>query len=267
MKLLAVVKAPQDPQAAREAVARVLGITLAEANMWLSAEAPALLTSLPDDDAERLAQALRAEKLAALTCPLPVPSEGRLTARTLSLEPDAVTFEDRQGAQLRIPYRELTAILRGQQMVRTENATTQKVKQFSVTRAVITQGLSFSKTTERTVRSQAEEVTHFVRVYSASGAWAAVEDNQMAFACLGPELQSTKLGNINKVVQLLRARAPQAVFDDRLLRLGRRPLPFTLAAPTTLREGQTATSRMDTSSSADVIAHLLVAGLREGLLP
>lgn len=267
MKLVALLKPPANREAASARIAQLLGLTAAEANMRLAAEAPSLLVSLPDEDAERIAQALRAEKLAAATCPVSLGAEGRLTARTLAFAPDAVTFTDRQGATLRIPWPELTVLLRGQQLVRLQNATTQKVKQFSMTRAVITQGLSFSKTTEKTVRSEQEEVTHFVRVYSASGACAAVEDSQMAFACLGPDLQSTKLGNINKVLQLLRERAPQAFFDDRLLRLGRRPLPFTLAAPSTVREGKTEVSRTDTSSSVDVIAHLLVQGVRERLLP
>ena len=267
MKLVAVLKTPSDLENARALVAQALGCTAAEASMRLAAEPPSLLASLPDEDAEKLVQTLRAAKLAAVSCPVSVPAEGRIIARTLALAPDAVTFTDRQGATLRIEWSELTALLRGQQMVRMQNATTQKVKQFSMTRAVITQGLSFSKTTEKTVRSQAEEVTHFVRVYSSSGAWASVEDNQMAFACLGPDLQSTKLGNVNKVVELLRQRAPKAHFDDRLLRLGRRPLPFTLAAPSTVREGKTEISRTDTSSSVDVVSHLLVEGFRQGLLP
>lgn len=267
MKLLALLKAPPSNEAARQILARVLGMTAAEAGMRLAAEPPSLLALLPDADADAHVQTLRAHKLAAASCPVPVPTEGRLVARTLSLAPDAVTFEERQGAALRILWPEVRAILRGQQLLRTETQSVKKVRQFSMSRAVLTQGLSMTKTSEQTVRSQQEETTHFVRVYARSGEWATVEDDQMAFACLGNQLQSTKLGNIQKVVELLRQRAPHALYDDRLLRLGRRPLPFTIAAPPTLREGRTEVSRTDTGSSVDVLAHLLVDGLREGLWP
>lgn len=267
MKLLALLKAPAQLEAARQTVARVLGVTAAEAGMRLAAEPPSLLAVLPDSEADAHLRQLRAEKLAAASCAVPVPTAGRLLARTLSLEPDAVSFEDRQGATLRIPWPEVIAILRGQQMIRQQSETTQKVRQFSMSRAVLTQGLSMTKTSEQTVRSQQEDVVHFVRIYARSGEWAAVEDNQMAFACLGSQLQPTKLGNIQKVAQLVRERAPGAFYDERLLRLGRRPLPFTLGAPATAREGRTEVSRTDTSSSVDVLAHLLVEGLREGLLP
>jgi hypothetical protein len=275
MKLLALLTPPsrtpgpdgQSPfQKAQATVAQVLGATQAEAGMRLSAEPPALLAMLPEAEVDTKVAELRAAGFPAVGCPLPVPLDGRVVARTLSLEPDAVTFTDRAGQSLTIPYGEVLAILRGQQMTRVMSETTQKVKQFSMTRAVITQGLSFSKTTERTVRAEAEEVTHFVRVYARGGGWVSVEDGQMAFACLGTDLQPTKLGNIQKIVERLRERAPGAYFDDRLLRLGRRSLPFSLAAPNTLREGKTATARTDTTSSVDVIAHLLLEGLREGLL-
>ncbi|HUL61375.1 MAG TPA: hypothetical protein VLU43_19005 [Anaeromyxobacteraceae bacterium] len=85
MKLVATVRAPDQPEEAARAVAEAAGLALAEARMRLAPEPPALLALLEGEKADRVAALLRRGGLAAVAVDARVPSDRqRVVARTFS---------------------------------------------------------------------------------------------------------------------------------------------------------------------------------------
>ncbi len=64
----------------------------------------------------------------------------------------------------------------------------------------------------------------------------------------------------------MKEQAPQAFYDERLLRLGRRPLPRFLSAHSNKETGF-ATTRTDTRVTLDLLSEALWLAVTEGVLP
>src|SRR5438132_8961039 len=85
MKLVAIVRAPRQPEEAAKALADASGLTLAEARMRLAPEPPALLARLEPDKAAALVVSLRKGGWAALAVDVPCPTgKDRTVAHSLS---------------------------------------------------------------------------------------------------------------------------------------------------------------------------------------
>jgi hypothetical protein len=266
MKLVALIRAPAQPEEAVRALAEAAAITLAEARMRLAPEPPALLARFDAAAAEVLAANLRARGLVALAVDARVPTDAdRLVARSFSLDVDAARFTPRAGEALAVPWSEIAMILRAVRTVRSESEHTEKSKRLSIGKAVVTGGLMFTKTTERTVRTSEEAVEQLVLVYPRSGSVVALAETQLEFTGLGA-LQPSRTANMAELARRLRERAPGAFSDDRLLRLGRRTLPFVAASESRIAAGGFATTRSDTATTVDVLAEVLWRALNARLL-
>jgi len=260
MKLVAALDVPVPlEQRAQELAAETSG-TLAECRMRLAGEPPLPFARLPDAEAEALAQRLRTKGWTVGTCPLPPPGdESRLLARTVELLPGEVRFSPRSGDPLLLRDADLAVVLRGLRAATDTSSHTVKERKLALGSALLTSGLKLTKTSRREVKSVAESVEHFLFVHDRSGHCAALYDSQLAFGTLGKDLQPTRLGNMQFLTDTLRRRAPQARFDDRLLRLGKRPLSLVGSGERGTGAGQT---HSDTASSVDAIAWLLFQALR-----
>jgi hypothetical protein len=268
MILVAIEKPPPDQERAAKVLAETLNGPIAEARMRVAAQAPALIARLEDDAARSLAGALVRSGVAAVTIPEPVPTDAdRCVARAIQFEPGSTIFSPRNGPMLGIPDDELALIVRGVRVTTIETTKTEKQRKFSLGTAIVTQGLKTSRTEEKTVRDTQENTEHFVIVFGRNGECAAVYDTQVTFQSLGSALQSTKLGNMNWIGEELRRRGKKAVFDDRLVRLGRRMLPFIVPGGGASSAGGVTVARTETASSVDVLAAALFAAVREGKLP
>jgi hypothetical protein len=258
VKLVATLVPPVPlEQRAQELAAETSG-ALAECRMRLVGEPPLPFARLPDAEAEALAQRLRTKGWTIGTCPLPPPGdESRLVARTVELLPGEVRFSPRAGDSLVLRDADLAVVLRGLRSATDSSSHTVKERKLALGSALLTGGLKLTKTSQREVRSVTESVEHFLFVYDRAGHCAALYDSQLAFGSLGKDIQPTRLGNMQLVTETLRRRAPQARFDDRLLRLGKRPLPLVGSGERGTGAGQT---HADTASSVDVIAWLLFHG-------
>lgn len=268
MRLVALLRPPPNLDDAVRLLGEAVGIPPAQARMRLSPEPPALLAKLPDPEAEALSGRLRGAGLVVLNCDAEVPGDSdRTVVRTLELGEETATFAPRTGEPLQIGYAEVQVILRGLRAQREETTRTEERKRLSVGMAVATGGLKLTRKEKKTVRSSDEETEQALFVYGASGACAAIYDGEFLFSCLGPAMQPSKLANMVALSRLLRERAPTAVYDDRLLRLGRRGLPFV--ADREERDASTKTIRLrsDTAPALDVLAEILWRGFTEGLLP
>lgn len=268
MKLVACLRAVTRPDEAARALADAAGLALAEARMRLAPEPPALLARLDDGKAELLVAALRKAGVAALAIDARCPTDkDRTVAHTFAIGEASITFTPRFGDSTVFEWKDVTAILRGVRASRIEVQRTERTKSFSVGTAVVTGGLKTTRTATNTVRSSEEEIEQVILVYAGDGRAAVLAEGQLAFSCLGAGMQPSSTGNMLELARRVREKATSAFYDERLLRLGRRPLPFVPAVESRSQTPTTAATRTDTSSALDTLAEVMRGALLEGLLP
>ena len=127
MKLVAIVRAPRQPEEAAKALADASGLTLAEARMRLAPEPPALLARLEPDEAAALVVSLRKGGLAALAVDVPCPTgKDRTVAHSFSFSDAGITFMPRFGDSMQVLWADVLAILRGLRASRSDVERTEK---------------------------------------------------------------------------------------------------------------------------------------------
>jgi hypothetical protein len=122
---------------------------------------------------------------------------------------------------------------------------------------VLTGGLMFTRKTTSTVRNVQEDSEQFLLLYSDAGLRLILAEQALEFSGLGLLLQPARTANVDVLAQELRRRTTRAFHDDRLLRLGRRTLPFVLGGNE---------RRSFTRGTVDVLAEVLDQAVRTGLL-
>ena len=80
-------------------------------------------------------------------------------------------------------------------------------------------------------------------------------------------MQPSSAANMVELARRLRETARGAFYDDRLLRLGRRPLPFLAGGESRTETATSTTTRSDTTGSLDVLAEVMRQALVQGLIP
>jgi hypothetical protein len=144
---------------------------------------------------------------------------------------------------------------------------TETSRSFSVGNAVLTGGLKMTRTSTKIVRSSEEETEQVILVYARDGRAATLAEAELDFSCLGAGMQHSSTANMLELARRLRERAKGAFHDDRLVRLGRRPLPFVAGGESRSRTPTATTTHTDTSSSLDTLAEVMRQALGAGLLP
>lgn len=267
MQLVASVGQARDIEVAVSTLVTAAGMTAAEARMRLAPEPPALLARLPPDRAAALVEVLGRAGLVALAIDEDVPAESeRFKARSFALDDGAARFTDRGGATLTLPWEALRVVLRGLRTARTTTEHTETTRKLSVGRAVLTGGLVMTRKTTSTVHGSHEDTEQFILVHADAGERVILAEETLEFSGLGPLLQPARTANMGVLAQELKRRAPRAFHDDRLVRLGRRSLPFVLGGEHAVHSGDAALRHTDTRGSVDVLAEVLDRAVRAGLL-
>ena len=115
--------------------------------------------------------------------------------------------------------------------------------------------------------SQTETRRQHNRLAARGGRAATLAENQLDFSCLGAGMQPSSTGNMVALARILRERAKGAFYDERLLRLGRRPLPFLAGGESRSQTAAVTKTLTDTSGSLDTLAEMMRRALMEALLP
>lgn len=268
MKLVAIVKAPTQAEEAAAAVAAATGLTLAEGRLRLAPEPPALLARLEPAAADALVARLSSAGLTVLAIDAGVPTDAsRLIAHRVAFTPEGVVFAPRFGDAVELAWPEVVAVLRGARESTSVTARAEKSTKLSVGMALATGGLKMTRTQTTTSLTSESAFQQVVLVYARDGRAAALIEGEVDFTCLGAALQPSALGNMNALAIRLREQATAAFHDDRLLRLGRRPLPFVAGREARTGAGATTVTRRDTAASLDVLAEVLHQAVARGLLP
>ncbi len=268
MKLVVIAQAPARPEEAAQALAQGAGLVLAEARMRLAPEPPALVARLEPEKADALAAALRKAGLAALSMDSHAPSDrDRLVAHLVAFGAEGATFTSRTGTVMEVAWPDFLAILRGVRASRSETRQTERSRSLSLGMALATGGAILTRKTEKTVRSAAESIEQVILVHARDGRSAIIAGGEIDFACLGAALQPSATANMVELGRRLREGAKAAFYDERLLRLGRRPLPFIADVAWSSQTSAGVTRRSDTSETLDVLAEAMRLALVAGLMP
>jgi hypothetical protein len=268
MKLVALARVPSNLAEAAAAVAEASGLALAEARMRLARPPPALLARLDEARAAPLVAELRKAGLAALAVDEHCPTDkDRLAARTFALDDAGALFTSRSGDVVQVAWPDVATILLGARTSRSQVERTDKSTRFSVGMAVATGGLKMTRTSTQTQRSSEESSEQVVLVYARDGRSVTLAEHAVDFSFLGSGMQPSSTANMGELARRLRERAKGAFFDNRLLQLGRRQLPFVVGGESSSRTGNTTVTRTDTSEALDVLAEVMRQALAQGLLP
>lgn len=268
MRLLALIKRPADLDAAVRVLADVTGLTLAEARMRLAPEPPALLSRVPEDVARQQVTALRQAGLAVLAIDDTAAQQvERTIVRDFALEPSGLEVSDRSGSGFETPWTELAVILRAVTTVRSTTDQTETKQKFDAGTALISGGLKMTRSVEQTTRTSSTETEQVVLAYTRDGRCAAFRELAVNYSCLGPLLQPVRLSNLLTIAKQLRERAPKAFYDERLIRLGTRPLPFVIGGESHLHTGKVSQTRTSTAAGVELLAEVIREALAQKLLP
>ena len=227
--LVVLIERPRDPGPAVALLVAQAGLAPAEARMRLAPEPPAVVIRTEDAAATAMAEALTKAGAPALAIDLQKRAAPVL-ARSFELGPGQVTFFGRTGDETEMNYGDIRLILRGLRMTSSEVIKTETTRKFDLGKAIVTQGLSMTKVEKREVRSEVKNPLHAAMVHGA-GVAVLLDEAELIYQSLGPALKPARLENFNTLVGELRRRAVAARYDDRLLRLGARPLPLEPSDP------------------------------------
>jgi hypothetical protein len=268
MKLLAVAKTPAQLERAAEVLARVLGLTLAECRMRLAPEPPALLARLESTQADAAVRDLRHAGIAAVTVEVPVPTErDRIVAHSVSFSATHFTVTVRHGDPLEVAWPDVAVVLRGVRETRRISEHDTTVDLPSVEATVMTGGAWRTIRSVETVRSSSVSSEQVILVYAMNGQVVSLAEHELDFTCLGPALQPSSTANMAELAARVRHGAPRAFYDERLMRLTRRPLPLVAGAGWSSRAGSWVVTSTETGSSLDVLAEVMRQAVAESVLP
>ncbi len=257
MFVVALLSLGTPPDAEATALARDLGVTAFEAGQLVRGHLPSIvLRSTDKARVQEFLGKLRARGHDAVACDTAavVASEAMHEVRGFRFDEDALVSLNQNGSSERLPWTEIIALVRA--MHRVSGATIEKTRErkFDLGRAVVTQGLSVSKTVIKETVSESAQREPVLYLFRREGApWLATE-TRGRYEGLGPDLRPGRLENFNTLVRRIRERAPQAPFDERLVQVragGDRAQSDFLGA-------QTGASN---ASSVDLLAHLVAMAL------
>jgi hypothetical protein len=234
-----------------------LGCTAYDARLLLAPGLPAVVRTTPDRAAALdLLARLRARGHGAVACDLAavVASSAMSSMRRFRLDGDAIALDDAPGE--RLPYDDVLALIAAVHRRRTDTDTTTRERRLSVGRALMTSGLSMTKTVTTGARTTTDEREAVLYVFRRGGAppWI-LHERGTVWGGHGRPLAPSEAQNFRIAIDELRARTPGAAYDDRLV-TRRAPERAALA-------GGPASTSVTTSSDAgiDLLAHLVALGI------
>jgi hypothetical protein len=272
MYVVAVVELGTPIEAEAAALAADLDSTAYEQRLNLVAGLPAVVLAAPDPEPARaLLRKIRARGHGAVAfdARAVVPSGEMVALRRCRLDPDGLAAEDPAALGSpgepapsiveRLPFDDLLALIRATHRRRVETKAEVKEKKFGAGRALMTGGLMLTKTVTREETRVTDERDQVLYAFRRSGErpWL-LRERSAGYGWLGDKLAPSSLQNFVATVTLLRARAPRATYDERLMGF-RKPLPF--AAGVVAARDRSSTS---TEPTVDLLAHVLALWSAKG---
>jgi hypothetical protein len=178
------------------------------------------------DRAQTRVSELRARGHGAVCCDAAsVPNASQhFYPRQIELTADALHCVDGPGNAIDVPYTDVLALVRASNITTAENTVTTVEKKLAVGRALMSGGLMIHKKTEKVTRSATEDREQVLYVFRRSRFEPLVmRELGLRYQGLGAALKPTTAQNFMLLVEQLRARAPQALFDQSFMTQKRKP--------------------------------------------
>jgi hypothetical protein len=240
MRVLALLKVAS-PDAESVALAADLGITPYEAGQLVRGHLPSIVLKTADvTKVEHLLAKLRARGNEAIACDASTVAEASAMHefRGFRFEADALVSLNQNGTSERLPWEDVTTIIRATLRVADVSVETTRERKFDLGRAVLTQGLSVSKTVTKQSVQEIEKREPVIYLFRRSGPPWTTGESRARYDGLGADLKPGRLENFNVLVKKLRERLPQVPYDERLVHVR--------------------------SGSVELLAHLVSLSLRSG---
>jgi len=186
-----------------------------------------------------------------------VASDAMTHARAFRLEVDAlVVTSTTTSAPDRAAWVDVVALVRAMHRSRSEHVEKSSERKFSLGRAAMSGGVLMTKTVTNSTKHTSEEREQVLYVFRRGAAPLLFMQSQTRYDGLGADLRPSQIENFSTLIRLLRERAPNAVYDERLLA----PRPGL----DRVRPGAASGSISSSSSDGiDLLAHLIaLAGSR-----
>jgi hypothetical protein len=218
MYLVAIAELATSVEEEMPLLARDLGVAAYEARLLLAGERPKIVLRTPEEARARdLLAGLRERRHGAVAC-----DSKAVVATDAMVQLGGFRFSDTaltNGDGDELPFSDLLAILRAVRSVHTTKTTQVKERKLAVGSAIATGGLILSKKTTREVQKHEETREQHLYLFRKSGATAwLVREQGTSYSGLGDAMAPSLAENFSRLLAELRRRAPDAVFDDRLVR-------------------------------------------------
>lgn len=247
------------------ALATLFGADPYDMRLRLSSPVPIIVGHAADaDQATEWLRAVRALGYGSIACDLERVPTGNavLTARSFELQPDAITVHCEDGRDTRLAYDEILALVHAMLATESQTLNVTTEKKLSAMRVLATSGLSRNTTKTTQTRSQDQEHEPALYLVRKDGSDPIVlRQNRMQYEGLGSPLPPTRLGCFQDLLGRLRAAAPEALFDNRLLSQKRKPNAIDQARDrvATKKKQETSSTITQTNAGATDLAVYLLA--------
>lgn len=239
------------------ALSPLLGMAPYDLKLRLGGPLPVLFAREPDAArARQLLATLRGRGHGAVACDVArVADSAEMTCpRTYAFEPAAFAGESPEWGRREMPYAEVAGLIHASAATFEQTSSVTKQRKFSLGRAALTGGIAMRKTTTTEKRSQAEEREQVLYVIrnDARDPWL-LRESRLRHLGLGDRIRPTSAENFATLVELLRERAPQALYDDALRRRPRKADGVSVSGTTAHK-----VTEVSNASETDLAVHLIV---------
>ncbi|HEB76762.1 MAG TPA: hypothetical protein ENJ04_10460 [Nitrospirae bacterium] len=222
LNIVAICRVPERREDAAATLAGITGLSTYEAAARLRAGArlPVVVAVSRDPEtAEVTAGRLTAEGFQALVLHHDeiVPEDGSFAVRRFFFEEGGLRVRSANGDTLSVDYRDFKVMVRGTCITRTSKTTVEKGRRFSLSRAVISGGLVMSRSTKRRRAETTESREGFFLLYAPRYNTLIFRETELVYTSLGPLLRPARPENFATVVNELRRRCPDLLFDESLV--------------------------------------------------
>jgi hypothetical protein len=141
----------------------------------------------------------------------------RFLVRSFELGGQALTATSRRGETAEIAYRDLALFLRGVRVDEQTEIKTTEQRKFSMTRALVTQGLMMTKTVRKTDKVTTASREEFFQLYAAGRPPLVFRAGALDYRSFGGALQPSVQANFTQLVERMRQTFPDVRYSERLL--------------------------------------------------
>jgi hypothetical protein len=218
---VAVARIPDDPASLPQAAA-ITGLAQVDATRLLTGTLPRVLVR-GTKEGPRMVAALDAAGFIAFAAePSAIPTDRhRVVARNLTFTPGGFVVVDLRGQEHACPATSIAALLRGIRHLESSETVKHTEHKLDIGKAILTSGLAITKKVEVTSERRTSSREPFLLIQRSGGQPAIIlYEQRLNYQGLGAGLQPSRAANFLALIERLRALAPAAPLDERMLRPG-----------------------------------------------